>query len=138
MATLFSTEYSVVLPDGSLRRLLGRGKTVRNADGAVVRMVGVSMDVTARYEAEMARDRLISVLETERSRLATIIASLPVGVGIVDDSGHVVLGNETMRRFAGDMLPSSDWRRVKSGSATIRTAVRLDPADYPGARALLG
>jgi PAS domain S-box-containing protein len=138
MAHRFNTEYSVVLSDGSLRRLLGRGKTVRDADGAAVRMVGVSMDVTVRYEAEMARDRLISVLETERSRLATIIASLPVGVGIVDDSGHVVIGNETMRRFACHMLASNELTGADEWIGYHSDGSPIGPADYPGARALQG
>jgi PAS domain-containing protein len=50
----FASEYSVALPDGSVRRLLGRGQTIRDAEGRAVRMVGINMDVTARYEAEMA------------------------------------------------------------------------------------
>jgi PAS domain S-box-containing protein len=136
--TLYSTEYSVVLPDGSLRRLLGRGKTLRDADGTPIRMVGISMDVTARYEAERTRDRLISVLETERGRLASIMASLPVGVGIVDDSGRMVLGNETMRRFFIDLIspPGGAAGDVWIGYHSNRQ--RIDVADYPGARALRG
>ena len=93
---LYASEYSVILPDGSLRRLLGRGQTIRDADGRGIRMVGISMDVTARYEAEMARDRLIWMLETERSRLAEVIEAMPFGVGIVDSAGRVLVGNALM------------------------------------------
>jgi signal transduction histidine kinase/ActR/RegA family two-component response regulator len=153
-ANVYTVEYSVVLPDGSLRRLLGRGKTIRDADGHPIRMVGINMDVTARYEAEKTRDRLISVLETERSRLASIVASLPIGVGIVDDTGRVVLGNEMMRRFAIYMIPprESAVNAIREGAVSpIREAVpddawigyhpdgrRIQPEDYPVARALRG
>ncbi|WP_158921742.1 PAS domain S-box protein [Acidisphaera sp. S103] len=102
----YMTEYSVVLSDGSLRRLLGRGQTIRGADGRAIRMVGINMDVTARYEAEMARDRLISMLETERSRLSEVIEAMPIGVGIVNADGRIVLGNAHMKRLIGPVLPS--------------------------------
>ena len=145
-ANVYTVEYSVVLPDGALRRLLGRGKTIRDASGNPIRMVGINMDVTARYEAEKSRDRLITVLETERSRLASIVASLPIGVGIVDDTGRVVLGNEMVRRFAVYMIPPregavSPIREAAPGDAWIGyrpDGRRIQPEDYPVARALRG
>ncbi|HVY16243.1 MAG TPA: PAS domain S-box protein [Rhodopila sp.] len=137
-ASVYSTEYGVVLPDGSLRRLLGRGKTIRGAEGEAIRMVGICMDVTARYEAETARDRLISVLETERSRLTSIIASLPVGVGIIDDTGRVVLGNETLRRFTDNLLPSRAAGQAGTWVGYDEEGTRIQPADYPGTQALRG
>jgi PAS domain S-box-containing protein len=144
-ANVYTVEYSVVLPDGALRRLLGRGKTIRDAADRPIRMVGINMDVTARYEAEKTRDRLISVLETERSRLASIVASLPIGVGIVDDTGRVVLGNEMMRRFAIYMIPPREGAVNPIREAAADTWIgyrpdgrRIQPEDYPVARALRG
>jgi PAS domain S-box-containing protein len=141
----FASEYSVILPDGSLRRLLGRGQTVRDADGKVVRMVGINMDVTARYEAEMARDRLIWMLETERSRLAEIIEALPIGVGIVDVGGRIVVGNALMKRLNGPVLqsmttaPRGEWvaydaggNRVEAKDFPVRRALRLGETTLPG------
>jgi PAS domain S-box-containing protein len=42
------TEYRIVRPDGSVRWIRSRGFPVRDADGQVVRMVGVAEDVTDR------------------------------------------------------------------------------------------
>jgi PAS domain S-box-containing protein len=132
----YVTEYSVVLPDGSLRRLLGRGQTIRGADGRAVRMVGINMDVTARFEAELARDRLIWMLETERGRLSEIIEALPVGVGIVDKSGELVLGNAVMKRLNGPDpqsmtdAPRGEWIGYEPDGA------RVEPANFPMRRAL--
>ena len=39
----YATEYTVILPDGTRRRLLGRGQSIRGEDGRVVRMVGINM-----------------------------------------------------------------------------------------------
>jgi PAS domain S-box-containing protein len=133
----FATEYCVVWPDGSIRRLLARGRSIRDADGRVVRMVGINMDVTARYEAERARDRLIWMLETERGRLTEIIEALPVGVGIVDTKGQVVLGNSMMKRINGPILqsmavaPHCEWITYDADGN------RLQPKDFPIQRALL-
>jgi PAS domain S-box-containing protein len=141
----YATEYSVILPDGSRRRLLGRGQTIRGRDGRVVRMVGINMDVTARYEAEMARDRLIWMLETERSRLTEIIEALPVGVGIVDRDGRLILGNAAINRLNGPVIqsmttaPRGEWiahdadgNRLMSDDFPIRRALRLGETTRPG------
>jgi PAS domain S-box-containing protein len=132
----YNAEYSVVLPDGSLRRLLGRGQTIRGTDGRAIRMVGINMDVTARYEAEMARDRLIYMLETERSRLADVIEAMPVGVGIVDTTGRIFLGNAHMKRIAGPVLPSIAASPDVEWVAHGPDGNRLSPDDYPIQRAL--
>ena len=141
----FASEYSVILPDGSLRRLLGRAQIVRGPDGRAVRMVGINMDVTARYEAEMARDRLIWMLETERARLAEIIEALPLGVGIVDAKGRIILGNSVMKRLNGPILqsmtvaPRGEWiaheadgSRVAPENYPIRRALQLGETTLPG------
>lgn len=145
----YNTEYSVVLPDGSIRRLLGRAKTLRDTTGRAIRMVGINMDVTARYQAEMARDELIRMLEAERSRLSDIIEALPVGIGIVDPQGRVVLGNTMMTRLNGTVLqsmtatPVGEWirydaagNRVAPVDYPIRRALRLGETTFPGAEYL--
>ncbi len=141
----FATEYSVIMPDGSIRRLLGRGQAIRGPDGRALRMVGINMDVTARYEAEVARDRLIWMLDTERNRLAEIIEAMPVAVGIVDASGRVVLGNAMMHRLTGPVIysmtatPRGEWiahdehgNRLAPENFPVRRALRLGEAILPG------
>ena len=142
---LYATEYSVILPDGSVRRLLARGQTIRDAEGYVARMVGINMDVTDRFEAEMARDRLIQLLETERNRLSEIIEALPVGVGIIDATGRVVLGNAVMMRLNGPVIQSmtkaprgtwigydQDGQQIRPEDFPIRRALRLGETTLPG------
>jgi PAS domain S-box-containing protein len=145
----YASEYSVLLPDGSMRRLLGRGQTIRGDNGRAVRMVGINMDVTARYEAEMARDRLIWMLETERGRLSEIIESLPIGVGIVDTSGRILLGNAVMKRLHGPHMyslstdPRGEWiahgpdgNPVVPEDFPVRRALRSGETTLPGAEFL--
>ena len=132
----YTSEYSVVLPDGSRRRILGRGQTIRGTDGRAVRMVGINMDVTARYEAEMARDRLIWMLETERSRLSEVIEAVPIGVGIVDTKGEIVLGNAVMKRLNGPFIYSMAGAPRGEWIATDANGKRLALEDFPARRTL--
>lgn len=141
----YTIEFNVVLPDGSLRRLFSRGQTIWDADGHPIRMVGITMDVTARYQAETARDRLIAMLETERNRLSEIVEILPAAVGIVDRTGRVVLGNAAMQRLNGPVIqsmvpaPRGEWigydtdgKRVAPEDYPIRRALRLGETTLPG------
>ena len=53
-------EYRIIRPDGQVRWLESRGQVVRDPDGKPLGMRGVSMDVTARKDAEEERDRLVA------------------------------------------------------------------------------
>lgn len=70
----FSVEYRVVLPDGTVRCLQGRGKVLTDAAGQVVKLLGTAHDITERKQAEEERSellrRLVSAQEEERRRLA--------------------------------------------------------------------
>ncbi|MCC2668472.1 MAG: luxQ 1 [Armatimonadetes bacterium] len=46
-------EYRIVLPDGSVRWVLGCGRVTRDSDGVPLRMNGVCTDITLRKQAEL-------------------------------------------------------------------------------------
>lgn len=48
----YESEYRVVLPDGQIRWIAGRGQVEFNDDGRPVRMRGASFDITSRKQAE--------------------------------------------------------------------------------------
>ena len=134
----FNCEYTVNLPDGSKRRLLARGQGIRDPDGKVVRLVGVVMDVSIRFEAEKARDALIELLQAERSRLSMIVEALPVGVGIAAADGQFVLRNPALARFVGPALPSNRADAAPGWIGYHSAGQPVDAEDYPGNRALAG
>jgi PAS domain S-box-containing protein len=55
-------EHRVVLPNGEIRWLNGRGRLQRDANGKPQRMMGICMDITDRVEQEHARERLLADL----------------------------------------------------------------------------
>lgn len=56
-------EFRIMFPDGRIKWILSKGKTVYDAAGRPTRMVGVKMDVTARKAAELQ-------IQEQRRRLA--------------------------------------------------------------------
>ena len=50
----FECEHRVVMPDGTIRTLQGRGEVIADAHGKPVRMIGTAQDVTERKKAEEA------------------------------------------------------------------------------------
>jgi PAS domain S-box-containing protein len=65
-----SIEFRVVHPDGNVRWIYGRGRTVRDADGRPVRMIGINIDFTERRRAEEA-------LRESEQRLRDIAENFP-------------------------------------------------------------
>jgi PAS domain S-box-containing protein len=46
-------EFRIVRPDGKVRWIMSRGKTLFDADGRATRMVGIKVDITARKQTEL-------------------------------------------------------------------------------------
>ncbi len=79
----FAAEFRVILPDQTIRWLNQRGQVLRDSQGQVIRMVGVTFDITAQHTAQtllmkqMGRDRLISKLSQDISRTEKVNQALP-------------------------------------------------------------
>ena len=82
----YEIEYRTILSNGTVRWIGGRGRCVSN-DGEPLRLLGVSMDVTERKEAQELFE-----LATEAS---------PGGTVLVDSQGHILLVNAHVQRFFG-------------------------------------
>src|SRR5262245_9022287 len=62
--TLYDLECRVIRADGSVRFLQSMGEPLRNADGAVVKLVGALLDITERKRTEDNLARLNRTLQT--------------------------------------------------------------------------
>ena len=83
----YEMEFRVLLPDGTVRWLAERARCVSDQDGNATRLLGVSIDVTKRKEAE------------ELFRLAT--EASPSGTLLVDAQGRIVLVNAHIEELFG-------------------------------------
>jgi len=53
-------EYRIILPDGAIRWVEGKGEVIKGDTGKAVRLTGVCMDVSERKLAEGERERLLA------------------------------------------------------------------------------
>jgi two-component system sensor histidine kinase UhpB len=89
----------------------------------------VWVTVTERNVAESLRE--------SQQRLRQVLATLPVGVAVIDRAGDIVLANEASRRIWGDtmIVPGRD-RWAQSKGFWHDSKERIGPADWASARAL--
>ena len=86
----YAIEYRVRRKDGIYRWWSARGAVARTPDGTPTRMIGSITDITERKQAEAARDRL-----------ATIIESTTDLVGVSDTAGNHLYLNRAGRTLLG-------------------------------------
>ena len=122
----YETEYRILLPDGKLRWIGGRARCLPEGDGKSTRLLGVSMDITERKQAQELFE-----LATEAS---------PSGVVLVDQQGRILLVNAYAEKLFGyareeligkmvDVLVPERFARTHAGD-------RTNFFDSPEARAM--
>jgi PAS domain S-box-containing protein len=101
----FQLEYRIIRPDGQRRWRMMQGHGLRNAKGEVVRVIGVSQDVTPRKLAEQAlRDREeIYRAMFEKNRAAKLLLD--------PETGEIVDANPAAAGFYG--LPLASLRGMR-------------------------
>jgi len=117
-------------PDGTIRWIARRGRVVFDDAGKPSRMIGITMDITERKEAELA-------LQRREQQMRAVLNALPVGVFICDATGTVVETNAAARAIWGAQVPlvkREDYGRFK-GRLPGRD-VWLTPSEWAMARAL--
>jgi PAS domain S-box-containing protein len=132
-------EEDVSFPDGRCATWLSTKAPFRDAQGAVVGLVGSSLDITERKAAEeRLRDSEARLLQ-ERTRLATLVESLPVGICFLTPAGEVLLSNPAYRQFVTtETLPSRLPDTNQEWIGWNEHGQPLSRDQYPGSRALRG
>ena len=72
----YSIDYRTIWPDGSAHWIDMRARALKGPSGAVVELVGVSSDITARKMSELERERLVAELAAEREALSDLTLTL--------------------------------------------------------------
>ncbi len=91
---LFQASYRVLLPDGRVRFVNGRGVVSVDEEGRLVGMLGTCHDVTSVRETEEA-------LRESENRLRRIVSEAPFPIGLYADDGEILLVNNAWRRITG-------------------------------------
>ena len=138
----YEMEYRVQQPDGAVRWINARGRCVEPDDGTGLKLFGVSMDVTARKQAEAlaARDR--EELEHKRAQLEHVarLATLGELTTILTHELKQPLNAILVNSFIGVRLldaPQPDLREVRDRLSEIGGITKRADQVIRGLRDLL-
>ncbi|MEQ8492994.1 MAG: PAS domain-containing protein, partial [Gammaproteobacteria bacterium] len=105
--------------DGSWMWMLGRSHVAaRDAAGQPLRMLGLQIDITARRQAEAAR-------QESEARLRVVVDNSPVGIFTVSSDGMVSFANPAVQRMLGtENVTGPTWARLLDAEARTIAADR--------------
>ena len=116
----YGAEYRVILPDGRLRWIAGRGHVEFNGEGQPIRIRGATFDITKRKQAE---EQFRLVVE-EAAPNAMIIVNAEGRITLVNTQAEVVFGytREELIGHSIEMLVPERFRSHHIGYPTITLA----------------
>lgn len=125
--TPYDIEHRVVWPDGTVRWLLERGATARDAEGKPLQMLGVVQDISARKQAEAAQQEVLDRLQKITRQLPGMVYQFRrrpgghVSMPYASDAIHTLfhLTPEEVREDASPLLATihPDDRRAYNTAA---------------------
>ena len=104
----YDAEYRVMRPDDQVQWVNVRGRTITDARGRAVRMIGVVLDVTDRQAA-------FAALAESEGRFRLIADSAPALIWMTDAQGRIVFVNrhyETLFGRPAEEMGASRWAKV--------------------------
>jgi signal transduction histidine kinase len=123
-------EMVIERPDGSCITVLVNIVPLRNADGELIGAMNCFQDITDRKRAEEG-------LRRSEHLLRLVLDALPVGVGVVDLSGDMILSNPAGQRLWSGLIRSGPERYAESKGWRHSTGERLAPEEWPSVRAFV-
>jgi len=121
-------EVIIERPDGSRITVLVNIVPLRNGDGELVGAMNCFQDITDRKRVEER-------LRRNESLLRLVLDALPVGVGVFDLSGDIILSNPASQQIWSRSIRSGPERYAESKGWWPATGKRLAPEEWPSARA---
>jgi PAS domain S-box-containing protein len=107
------TDEHFTSPDGQTRLFRSTKTPLRDADGNVIGLAGVSIDVTADRAA-------MAALKTSEERFRTLSETAPAFIFITDEHGAITYTNSAFQNYTGksnDDLLGMGWVRTNSAKS---------------------
>jgi PAS domain S-box-containing protein len=121
----FVFDHRIVLPDGGMRWTQSRGRVIKDASGASVRMVGTAQDVTERKQLDELRDSILAAVSHELRTPLTAILGFALTLEEREAAltaeqrrellRHLAQQAQRLERLLSDLL---DLDRLRHGSLT--------------------
>ncbi|MCU1396539.1 MAG: regulatory protein [Ilumatobacteraceae bacterium] len=137
----YTTEHRVMWPDGTVRWIQGRGKTLTDERGEVIGTIGCSSDVTDRKLAEVAALRRVQEAEAAAERERLQRERLEFLAAVTDVVRASTDHRSLMRGVARLAVPRlGDWcsvhYRPSPGAPFERVLAHVDPSKQEWAEAM--
>ncbi|MCL5282449.1 MAG: PAS domain S-box protein [Planctomycetes bacterium] len=127
----WSARYRFQRKDGSYAWVMARARVLRDEQGRAVRLVGSMMDLTEKLE-------LVDQLETERSKLATILDTALSAIIVVDERGGLSYANPAAGELTGrSMSPGAGLESYRDMGVYHLDGTPCEPDDLPLVRSAL-
>ena len=127
-------EYRVVRPDGSIRHVYSPADVIRDSTGKVVKLYGVTLDITERKQSEEALQGYTTKLELNKKRLDVLLQLTHMTDSSLEDISDFVLnkGAElTNSEFGFIGLMNEDETVLTNRSRTKNVMDDCDVIDKP-------
>jgi PAS domain S-box-containing protein len=130
-------EYRILLPDGSQRWLMSRGRIVRDVHRSAVRCTGIDLDITERRTAEDRQALLLAELSHRVKNTLAVVQSI-AGQSLTADRPAGEARAAFMDRVqrltrTHELLTASDWR-----GASLRAVAEGELGPYAGRASVSG
>jgi PAS domain S-box-containing protein len=122
--TDLESEYRTLSPDGEIRWILVRGRAAYREDGAPIRMTGVSLDITARKNADERLRLLLDELNHRVKNTLATVQSIALQTGRTSDPAsfeQAFLARIAALARAHDLLTEVAWEGASLREVIART-----------------
>ena len=109
-------EYRILRPDGTVRWIADRGFAIRDANGRVLRIIGVAEDITERRQAEQERLRRQKFIES-------VLYHAPDAIITLDARHHILDWNPGAEKIFGYTRAETIGRNLDDLVARLDAAV---------------
>lgn len=127
----YSIECRIVLADGEERIIHMQSEVIFDEKNTPVQIRGILQDIT-EYK------RMEDALRQNEALLSAFLEQLPVGTGLFDPQGRLLVTNSMFRRFISNVIPSQDTENGWRWRAWGTNGRLLKQSEWPGQRALQG
>lgn len=97
----FDAEHRIRTADGSYRWMRSRANPRRDEEGRIIAWYGLTEDVHARKEFELALIGREAELKTRLAQIETIYSAVPVGLGFIDPQLRLIELNDALAEING-------------------------------------
>ncbi|MEJ6485196.1 PAS domain-containing protein [Nostoc punctiforme UO1] len=125
--TNYEAEYRVIHPDGKVRWLVGKGRSIYNEAGKPVRMLGVVIDISDRKQAEIAlKESEIRYRAIVEDQTELIARYLPDGTLTFVNQAYAVYFGQSPEEMIGSRYQPIIFESDRERVVQLVTSISVD------------